>query len=46
LRVMTNVTDSWGQMYVFRDLGRAIETIVQANDQQLKGQWSVPAKTY
>jgi hypothetical protein len=44
LRVMTNVTDSWGQMYVFKDLGRAIETIVQANDQQLKGQWSVPAK--
>ena len=44
LRVMTNVTDSWGQMYVLKDLGRAIETIVQANDQQLKGQWSVPAK--
>jgi hypothetical protein len=44
LRVMTNVTDSWGQMYVLKDLGRAIETIVQANDQQLKGQWSVPGK--
>jgi hypothetical protein len=44
LRVMTNVTDSWGQMYVLKDLGRSIETIVQANDQQLKGQWSVPGK--
>lgn len=44
LRVMTNVTDSWGQMYVCKDLGRTIETIVEANDQQLKGQWSVPAK--
>ena|SRR2546423_1927279 len=44
LRVMTNVTDSWGQMYVVRDLGRPIELIVQANDQQLKGQWSIPAK--
>jgi hypothetical protein len=24
-------------MYILRDLGRAIETIIQANDQQLKG---------
>ena len=44
LRVMTNVTDSWGQMYVLKDLGRPIDLIVQANDQQLKGQWSVPGK--
>jgi hypothetical protein len=44
LRVMTNVTDSWGQMYVLKDLGRPIELIVQANDQQLKGHWSVPGK--
>jgi aphidicolan-16beta-ol synthase/syn-copalyl-diphosphate synthase len=43
LRVMTNVTDSWGQMYVVKDLGRPIDVIVQANDQQLKGQWVVPA---
>ena len=44
LRVMTNVTDSWGQMYVFRDLGRNIETITEANSQQLKGDWALLVK--
>ena len=44
LRVMTNVTDSWGQMYVFRDLGRTIETITEANSLQLAGNWSLPAR--
>jgi hypothetical protein len=41
LRVMTNVTDSWGQMYVFKDLGRSIETITEANSQQLTGEWKL-----
>ncbi len=44
LRVMTNVTDSWGQMYVFRDLGRSIETITEANSMQLAGNWSLLTK--
>jgi hypothetical protein len=42
LKVMTNVTDSWGQMYVFKDLGRTLSTITEANDQQLSGQWKIP----
>ena len=45
MKVMIWVTDSWGQMYVKRDLGRGIEEIVQANKEQLKGLWRIPGTT-